>query len=152
LQLAYSRRINRPTYNEMAPYVFFFGLHTFVAGNLSLKPAISDGLDLTYKWHRLWITLGYNNTKDDIVSYQPTVNESANAIIYRSENLDYKRSYSLSTSFPLKITSWWNMQNDFSFFHNKIRTNHLKENITDQNISASLNSTMQYNITTKLFS
>jgi hypothetical protein len=142
LQLTYNRRINRPTYNEMAPFVFFLGLHTFVAGNLSLKPAISDGLGITYKWKRLWLKLGYDYTKDDIVSYQPSVNESANSIIYRSENLDYNRSYSLSTSFPLKITSWWNMQNDFSFFHNKIETNYLKENITDQNISASLNSMM----------
>jgi outer membrane receptor protein involved in Fe transport len=47
LQMAYSKRITRPTFNEMAPYVFFIGPSTFVGGNLNLKPAITDGIDLT---------------------------------------------------------------------------------------------------------
>ncbi len=42
LQLSYVRRITRPTYNDIAPYVFFWGPNTLSSGNTSLcNPFIS---------------------------------------------------------------------------------------------------------------
>jgi len=37
-QFSYGRRIMRPTFNDMAPFVFYIGPGTFVSGNLSLNP------------------------------------------------------------------------------------------------------------------
>ena len=48
LEFSYTRRITRPTYNDIAPYVFFWGPNTFSAGNTSLYPALSDALSVGY--------------------------------------------------------------------------------------------------------
>ena len=40
LEFSYTRRITRPTYNDIAPYVFLWGPSTFSAGNTSLYPAL----------------------------------------------------------------------------------------------------------------
>ena len=40
LQLSYSRRINRPTFNELAPFIVFMSPELFIAGNVNLIPAL----------------------------------------------------------------------------------------------------------------
>ena len=129
VHVAYNKRITRPTFNEMAPFVFFIGPNTFVAGNLSLKPAISDGLDLSYRMKQWWISLQYSYSKDDLAFFQPEYNAETNEQIFRSQNLKYMQTYGISVAVPLGISHWWEIQNDASFYFYDYETQHLDNNI-----------------------
>src|SRR4030095_17177185 len=48
LNLAYSKRITRPTFNDMAPFVIFLDPYTFFSGNPALQPAISNVFKIGY--------------------------------------------------------------------------------------------------------
>ncbi len=150
VHIAYRKRINRPNYNQMAPFVFFFGLNTFVAGNLSLMPAINNGAEISYQKRNWWLTLHYSNTKDDITRYQAELDTSANVLVYRSQNLDYNRSYGINTNFSFQVTSRWKMQNYLSFNRNSLKTKHLVNNLQNRINNFSVNSSNTFVLNDKL--
>lgn len=44
----YSRRITRPTFNDMAPFVYFFDPNTFFSGNPALQPSFANAVKWDY--------------------------------------------------------------------------------------------------------
>ncbi|WP_372950937.1 outer membrane beta-barrel protein, partial [Mariniphaga sp.] len=146
IRLVYRKRINRPNYNQMAPYVAFFGINTFVAGNLSLMPAINDGAEISYQKGNWWVTIHFGNTKDAITQYQSEFDTTANVLVYRSQNLEYSRSYGVNTNFSFRVASWWKMQNYFSLNRNSLKTKHLNSNLKNNKNVFSVNSNSTFRI------
>ncbi len=128
VSLAYSRRITRPSFNEIAPFVFFSGPNTFFAGNPALFPAITDGLDLSYQLKSWWVSVKYNMTENQIQQLQPETNAETGEQIYRSQNMDYFNSWVITSSLPIVLTSWWEIHNDISLNYQSFKThNEYKE-------------------------
>lgn len=115
-QLAYSRRITRPTFNDMAPFVFYIGPTTFVSGNLSLRPSIADALEASLRLGDLWLAARYTSVTDEITQFQPSYDEAAGALVIHSENMTLSRSLGASVSTPWRPWSWWEAQVDVSFY------------------------------------
>jgi len=140
----------------MAPFLFFLGPKSFIAGNLALRPAIMDGVELSYNLKQWWLTFKYSYTKDEIARFQPEVNPETGVQIYRSQNLEYLKNYEISTILPFKITSWWKMQNDVSFFFQTVRTLHyepnVKQNLKNLKINTVNSFTLPWNLTAELSS
>jgi len=141
IHIAYAKRISRPTFNDMAPFVFFVGPNTFVAGNPALKPAITDAIDLSYQLKQWWMSIKYSNTKNNIGFMQPEIDTTNNEQILRSRNLKYLNSWSFSTNLPINITSWWEIQSDVSLYYQTFETNYLESNIKKDILSINLNAT-----------
>ncbi|HEY8512477.1 MAG TPA: outer membrane beta-barrel protein [Cyclobacteriaceae bacterium] len=116
-QLAYSRRVTRPTFNDMAPFVFYIGPTTFVSGNLSLRPSIADAIEASLQWGDIWFALRYNDISEEIAEFQPFYDEEAGALVIHSDNMTYSRSIGLSVSTPWRPWSWWEAQMDLSAYH-----------------------------------
>lgn len=49
ISLSYSKRIIRPNYSNLNPFVYIFDDYTVESGNTKLKPAFSHNIDLSYK-------------------------------------------------------------------------------------------------------
>jgi outer membrane receptor protein involved in Fe transport len=114
LQLSYSRRITRPTYNNLAPFVYFIDPNTFLSGNTNLKPAITDALQATYRFQESYLlTLGYSYDKTPIVAWQIHLDSATNKQYARAENLKHAHNYSLNFSVPVSLTGWWQIQSNF---------------------------------------
>jgi len=124
LQLSYSQRITRPTFNELAPFVLFQTPNSYVAGNDKLESSIADILKIDYKFKTIIISLTKSVEKKAIRSYQPGIDQEKNIQFLTSRNLDHVGTLSLVISFPLKLTRWWNMQNNFSGISQNIRTDY----------------------------
>lgn len=110
VQFSYSRRIARPTFNEMAPFVMFFDPNTFMGGNANLRPAITDALKLDYRFKTLFLSLSYSHDTDAIARFQPRIDPEDNSQIMYSDNIDSRNTYNLMIAYPLKITDWWQTQ------------------------------------------
>ncbi len=116
LQFAYSRRITRPTFNDMAPFVFYIGPTTFVSGNLSLRPSIADAIEASLQLTDVWLALRYTAVDDEIAQFQPSYDEKAGALVIHSENMTSSRSLGASVSTPWRPWSWWEAQIDASVY------------------------------------
>jgi hypothetical protein len=127
-QFSYSRRITRPTYNDIAPYVFFWGPSTFSSGNTSLWPAISDALKIGYHVKQWIISLQYNHSRKEIIAYQPENDSQSQNLIYRSQNLRYANTIGLTNSYSFTVAAWWEVQSNLTATYQTARTSHLPEN------------------------
>jgi len=128
-QFSYTRRITRPTYNDIAPYVFFWGPNTFSAGNTSLWPAISDAIKAGYHKKQWIISLQLSHSKNEINSYQPENDVQSSSLIYRSQNLSYLNTIGLTNSYSYNIVSWWELQGTLTTQYQTMQTSHLSTNV-----------------------
>jgi hypothetical protein len=113
VQFSYARRINRPGYNDIAPYVFFWGPRTFSAGNTGLYPSIADVLAAAFHRKHWTFTINLSRSKNEITSLQPGYDPQGN-LIYRSENLKYLKTLSITNHYNLYITSSVDIQATFT--------------------------------------
>ncbi|MEX2568296.1 MAG: outer membrane beta-barrel family protein, partial [Cyclobacteriaceae bacterium] len=127
LNLGYSRRIQRPTFNDLAPFVFFMDPNTFISGNPALLPAIIDGIKTDINFKRGNISFEYNRTQNPIAPFQPEIDPVNKRQIFRSQNLDYQQIYSINLSVPWIIFDWWDVQLNSGGFFTGLRTAHLEE-------------------------
>jgi len=109
LQLSYTTRISRPSYNDLASYVIYTGPTSIETGNPLLKPTITNNLKLGYVYRGYSFSVQLSRDDHPIVRYQ--IATSADGVLMAStpENLVYQNSLLLQASLPIKITDWWSM-------------------------------------------
>lgn len=124
LQFSYSRWITRPSFNELAPFIVFQSPDTYVSGNEKLQPSISDVFKSDYKYKSVLVSFTYSIANDAIRRFQPTQDQNKNILYLASRNLDQVNMSSLMLSFPLTLTKWWNLQNNFNGVIQNVRTDY----------------------------
>ncbi len=122
LNFSYSRRITRPTFNDMAPFVIFMDPNTFFSGNPGLQPAISDGVTVSYTHKRFLFSLGYSYDKSPIARFQAHVDPKTNKMTYVAENLKNASILSATVSLPITISNRWTMQNNIQLLWARVNT------------------------------
>ena len=103
LQLSYSRRIDRPTFNELAPFVVFMTPELFISGNVNLLPAFSTILKTDYIYKSVMLSVSYTDTKNAISRFQPVYNEETDRTYFISQNFDSQKIASAVLTFPIKV-------------------------------------------------
>ena len=114
VNLSYSRRITRPTFNDMAPFVIFVDPNTFFSGNPALQPAISDQVKADYLFKKFIFSVSYTYESNTITNFSPEIDPATNKLTLAAENQESQKTASLIIGLPLTITKWWNMQNNFT--------------------------------------
>jgi len=124
IQFSYSKRIDRPTFNELAPFVTFVTPESFVAGNENLLPAMSDIFRVNYQLKSYILSMSYTNTKNSISRFQPVYSEDGTRQYFISRNMDKSENFSLLLALPINVTEWWKMQNNFSWVWQRLSTDY----------------------------
>jgi len=107
--VSYSRRISRPSFFQLAPFVIFNDPNNFYSGNIALLPSFTDAFKMEYRYKSIILSLQYSHDKNSITLFQPRINAD-NKQVSTAENLDYRDNYSVMLSFPVRINNWWEMQ------------------------------------------
>lgn len=110
---SYSRRITRPTFNDMAPFVIFMDPSTFFSGNPALQPSISDAVKTDYLFKKYILSLTYTYEANPIANFSPRIDPATNKQTLAAENQKNQKTFALTLSLPVRVASWWNMQNNF---------------------------------------
>jgi hypothetical protein len=117
--LSYGRRINRPNYKDMNPFLYFLDKYTYEAGNPYLKPQFSHNIDLTHSFKNFLNTsLNYNETRDIIQDVLKQV-DSTNTTFVTKDNIANRRNIGLSISANVPVTKWWRANIYTNVFNNK---------------------------------
>ena len=114
INFSYSRRITRPTFNDMAPFVIFVDPNTFFSGNPALQPSISDAVKADYLFKKFVFSVSYTYETHPITRFSPKIDSVKNKQTLAAENQRHRNTVNISISLPLKITNWWNMQNNIT--------------------------------------
>lgn len=121
LSLAMSRRIERPQYGQLNPFMFYLDKYTYFRGNPYLKPQYSNIAELAYTFKDKYIaTLRYSRIKDMMEEFI-TQDDSSKASISTERNYDKTDIYSLLLTLPIQVTKWWTSDNNVDLSYNKFR-------------------------------
>ncbi|GGM82848.1 hypothetical protein GCM10010967_13230 [Dyadobacter beijingensis] len=99
------RRINRPNYQMLNPFVFYRDQYTYSAGNPQLTPQYQDRVELKYQ-HKSFLNMGlsYNRFTDGIFT---TIEARGDTFISRPDNITRGFMVLLNTTLSTNITGWW---------------------------------------------
>ena len=60
----FGRRVSRPSYQSLNPFIRFIDRYTFSQGNPNLKPSVSNNIELSHTWkNQITTTLNYTTLK-----------------------------------------------------------------------------------------
>jgi hypothetical protein len=107
LNFSYSRRINRPSFNNLAPFLIFVDPKTFISGNAALQPAITDGVKLGFNTGKLFMSASYSYISNAIANFQVEVDTNSNNQTITAANIKKTQMVNYSISLPVSITKWW---------------------------------------------
>ena len=107
LNFSYSRRITRPTFQDLAPFVIFLDPSTFFSGNVALQPAIAHAFKVDFTHKSALFSVAYTHEDSTIANFQSRVDVATNRETIASENLKNTKTLSALFSVPLHFAPWW---------------------------------------------
>ena len=130
LGVSVSRRIDRPGYFQLNPFLFLIDVTTYATGRPGLLPQLTWSYELSYTVKNLNFTLGYSHTRDNqdvaIARFKdvfPNIPSDDNVTVQVPINLSSSDYYGLSVSAPVRITQWWNMVTNGDVYYNHFNGN-----------------------------
>lgn len=114
---SYGRRIDRPDYQSLNPFIYYNDLYTYNQGNPLLTPQYTSSFELSYAYKKTFnATLGYSHTKDVIATTLIT-DSTAKTILIKDQNLASMDVFNLNLSVPFELTKWWNTTNNATLYY-----------------------------------
>ena len=117
--LTYSRRIDRPFYQDLNPFEMRLDEYTFQKGNTELRPQYTNSFGLTHTYkYKLNATLNYSHVNDIFTQLIDTTERSKSFISKR--NLATQDVVSLNISYPFSyktFSSFFNFNTNISEYY-----------------------------------
>lgn len=134
LGVSVSRRIGRPGYGDLNPFLFQIDATIYSTGNPLLKPQTTWSYEVNYTLKNLNFTVGYSHTKDpqnyvlskilDVIpTFEILPGQDSNITVQIPVNLQSSDYFGVTASLPVRINKWWNMMNNVNLFYNKFSGN-----------------------------
>ncbi|HQV61568.1 MAG TPA: outer membrane beta-barrel family protein [Chitinophagaceae bacterium] len=102
---SYSRRIDRPAYQDLNPFEFKLNEYTFMKGNTLLRPQYTNSFDITHIYkYRLTTKLTYSHVKDIFAQIPDTIDKTKGFMTKR--NLATQDVIALNISYPFQY-KWY---------------------------------------------
>ncbi|MEG0925869.1 outer membrane beta-barrel family protein [Chryseobacterium sp.] len=117
LSFSYSRKITRPVFSQLNPFRFYFSPLNYWIGNPYLLPSFTTQIKTAYRYKN-WVTSFTIGKEKDVMTRYPLYNPETNVLEYLGTNLPYRNFASFETSFPVKLTKWWNITSQFAGYYN----------------------------------
>ena len=115
---SYSRRISRPNYDDLNPFVFFLDSLTYGQGNPYLQPQFTNNFEGSYTFNKfLTTTLNYTQT-DDIITQMLKQNTEKKVTYQTRENFSKMKQVGLAVMANFPVTKWWRMNIYTNVFNN----------------------------------
>jgi hypothetical protein len=107
LNLSFGRRIERPFYQDLNPFVTPLDKFTIYAGNPFLKPSFTQEASLAYTYKsKITTTLSYSETKD---AFMESIRLIGNHYLSQTANIGSSSILGLSVNAGLRPTKWWTL-------------------------------------------
>lgn len=126
LGISVSRRIDRPGYSQLNPFLFLIDVTTYATGRPGLLPQLTWSYELSYTLKTMNVSLNYSHTTNNqnitLARFKevfPNVPSEENVTVQIPINLQSSDYFGLSVSAPVRINNWWNMINNGNLYYQK---------------------------------
>jgi iron complex outermembrane receptor protein len=120
LSLTAGRRIDRPPFQSLNPFIFVINKYTYQSGNPFYKPQYTWNTELTHTFKNILVTsLSYSITHDYFS--QIFLTDSTGIFYYTEGNLDKMENLGLSVSAQVSPFKWWSLSGQVAVNYKKIK-------------------------------
>ena len=122
LGITYSRRIDRPNYQDLNPFENKLDELTYEKGNAFLRPQYTNTLDLTHTFMQYVTTsLSYSHVKDMFMQTTDTTEFSRTYVTQK--NFATMDIAGVNISFPIPVKKWWMVIANINANYNVLQAN-----------------------------
>ncbi len=118
VQLSFSRRIRRPQYNDLSPFMTYTDNRNYWSGNPDLNPEYTNSFELGHLKYfekgTVTSSLYYRHTNAKIISIR-NVDDNGNSYT-RPENLGLEDAYGAEFTSSFNLYQWWKLDGSLNFF------------------------------------
>lgn len=146
IYLSYTRRIDRPSFWQMMPYVDVSNPQDTSAGNPGLIPEFIHNTELSYtkqfeKGHNFFGSIYYQYTQN-LIERVKRFSDNGNSYT-RPENLGSGATYGLELTGKAQLLPIWDASLNLNFFENKIEGGSITANNSGSSWFAKLNTNLK---------
>ena len=129
--ISYNRRLNRPSYSKLNPFIWRIDEYTYQEGNPLLRPQYSNNIEVNHAWNScIFTSLGYSHTNnvqmqvtEEVEIVKPTngseLAEAIKAVKIVERNIKKLNSYTLNVSANFSPVSWFRTNNNITAMYNE---------------------------------
>lgn len=121
LTLSYGRRIQRPNYQDLNPFVYFLDTLSYRQGNIYLKPQYTHNVELTHAFKDKFITTINYNFTDDVISQIIKPEPNSKIRFLTVDNVAQFRNMGISITAPVSFAKWWNANFFTNVYNNRYK-------------------------------
>lgn len=144
IDFSYSRRITRPTFNNLAPFTYYANANTLITGNPALQPAISNNYKVGYTFKNYLLSVSYSKENNSIAGFQPQSDSSTNKLILSAKNLNNVKTVSVVLSLPFNVTKWWTMQLNLTGLWQQVNATYKGESVSADQMNYNINASERF--------
>jgi iron complex outermembrane receptor protein len=145
----FGRRVSRPSYQSLNPFIRFIDRYTFSQGNPALKPSVSSSIELSHTWKsRITTTANYTHIKDVI---QSIIQQKGEEAYNMPANVSTLNQLGIAVTANTPLTKWWTSNLSVNVYRDNIKGFVNSTPLSVQGTTFLLNGTQQFKIT-KTFS
>lgn len=115
----FGRRVRRPNYQSLNPFIRFIDRYTYSRGNPALKPSVSSNFEVSHTWkNQITTTLNYTYTKDII---DAIIEQKGQEAYTMPANISSLNQFGISISANTPISKWWMSNINVNAFNNNYK-------------------------------
>lgn len=145
MQVNYSRKINRPNFFQLIPFIDYSDSLNLSVGNPNLVPEFTNLLELSYSnqykpGNTFLATVYFRNTDNLITRYQykdanPNPAKPDSVIISTYVNANRSYTYGFEVTGKNKLAKWWDLTTNLNLFNSTIQAGNLAGGETNSQFS-----------------
>jgi hypothetical protein len=129
LNFSFGRRIDRPYYQSLNPFIFLIDKFTYFSGNPFLRPQYTNNFELSFNHNnRITVTAIYNRAAD---VFNEVIEQRNRVFISTTGNIGNRTNMGFSVNGILKAGNWWTCN-----IYSEVINNHFKGTLPSGNLDA----------------
>lgn len=144
VQLAYTRRVNRPNFFQTMPFTDFSDSLNLRRGNVQLRPEFTNSVELSYqnifsKGHNLLVSVYYKQASNLITSYQFTeYNEDLDkeVVISSYANGNTAAAYGAEVTMKNSFFGWLDLTHNLNVYQQEVDATNVESSLELSRLSA----------------
>jgi hypothetical protein len=136
LNFSYTKRISRPGYQSLNPFVMYIDPYTYFEGNPYLKPSYTNSFEVKHGYKDfLFTSIGYSHSTD-VETHVIRQNKTTGVTTNTSENANYSDQVRMDITASVPVTKWWSSDNNIGLSHSKDVSTITDYNFNTKSLSA----------------
>ncbi|MBO1363844.1 TonB-dependent receptor [Prevotella sp. A2931] len=115
LSAQYSRRQDKPRYEDLNPFEYLLDELTYWKGNPFLKPQTGDKVALNLSLRHLSVNLSYNRLNNYFTSLTDAYGDDK--VVMTTKNIGRQTQWGMEIVYSRRLTAWWDINSNVGLFH-----------------------------------